>query len=205
MRMSSAPKPACLGFSTSVASRIAPAQVPKVGFTRTNCFSFSKPSSPNNFRNVPDSPPGITRPSMASSWSGFFTSTTSAPSSSRRRRWASKSPCRARTPIFISWTSVDSSLLPILPDISGSPALVVAKLEGKGAGKTRLKIQQADPVGGDGDANHGRDHFPQLRDPGLALVRSEVALRGSGVFRYDSLDRFEARVPANQQHLVRKG
>jgi hypothetical protein len=98
--MLSAPRPACLGFSTSVASRIAPAQVPKVGFRRTNCFSFSNPSSPSNFRNVPDSPPGITKPSIASSCSGFLTKTTSAPSSSSRRRWASKSPCRASTPIL---------------------------------------------------------------------------------------------------------
>ena len=38
-------------------------KVPKVGFTRTNSFSFSNPFSPRSFRNVDDSPPGITRPS----------------------------------------------------------------------------------------------------------------------------------------------
>src|SRR5580704_1934567 len=101
MRMSRAPNPDCFGFSTSFASRIAPAHVPNVGFTRTNCFSFSNPASPSSFRNVPDSPPGITRPSISSSCSGFLTSTTSAPSSSSRLRWASKSPWSARTPIFI--------------------------------------------------------------------------------------------------------
>ncbi len=42
--MSSAPRPACLGFSTSVASRIAPAQVPKVGLRQNELLSFSKPS-----------------------------------------------------------------------------------------------------------------------------------------------------------------
>ena len=102
MAMSMAPSPACLGFSTSVASRIAPAQVPKVGLRRTNCLSFSNPASPNNLKNVPDSPPGMTRPSISSSCSGFLTSTTFAPSSSRRRRCASKSPCRAKTPIVMA-------------------------------------------------------------------------------------------------------
>src|SRR5215472_443303 len=100
MRMSRAPNPVWVGFSTSFASRIAPAQVPKVGFCFTNCLSFSNPGPPRSLRNVPLSPPGMTRPSMVSSCSGFLTSTTLAPSSSSRRRWASKSPCKARTPIF---------------------------------------------------------------------------------------------------------
>ena len=102
------------GFSTSLASRIAPAQVPKVGLAWTNCLSFSNPASPRSLRKVPDSPPGMTRPSMSSSCSGFLTSTTLAPNSSSRRRWASKSPWRARTPIImlasiladvVSWAS----------------------------------------------------------------------------------------------------
>ena len=84
--MSSAPSPACLGFSTSVASRMHPAQVPKVGFARTKSFNLARPSSPSSLRNVPDSPPGITRPSSSLSCSGLRTRTTSAPSSSRRRR-----------------------------------------------------------------------------------------------------------------------
>src|SRR5579864_88211 len=98
--MSIAPNPFCLGFSTSFANRIAPAHVPNAGFTRTNSFSFSNPFSPSSLRNVLDSPPGITSPSIFSSCSGFLTSTTAAPSSSSRRRCASKSPCSASTPIF---------------------------------------------------------------------------------------------------------
>src|SRR5579872_1798341 len=103
MRMLRAPRPCCLGFSTSVARRMAPAQVPKVGLAWTNCLSFSNPASPSSFRNVPDSPPGMTKPSIESSCSGFLTSTTSAPSSSSRRRCASKSPWRARTPILMGF------------------------------------------------------------------------------------------------------
>src|SRR5437870_229385 len=99
MLMSKAPSPVCRGFSTSLASRMAPAQVPKAGFTRTNCLSFSNPASPSSLRKVLDSPPGMMRPSISSNCSGFLSSTTSAPSSSSRLRWASKSPCRARTPI----------------------------------------------------------------------------------------------------------
>ena len=58
MPISSAPSPGWSGLVTSFASRMAPAQVPKVGFTRTNCLSFSNPCSPRIFRNAPDSPPG---------------------------------------------------------------------------------------------------------------------------------------------------
>src|SRR5579871_620241 len=101
MRMLRAPRPACVGFSTSFARRMAPAQVPNVGLRRTNCLSFSNPASPRSLRKVPDSPPGMTSPSISSSCSGFLTRITAAPSSSRRRRWASKSPCRARTPMII--------------------------------------------------------------------------------------------------------
>ena len=46
-----APSPAWGGFSTSEASRIAPAHVPNVGFAFTNCLSFSKPSAPRSLRN----------------------------------------------------------------------------------------------------------------------------------------------------------
>src|SRR5271157_1914629 len=80
---------------------IAPAQVPKVGLLCTNSSSFRKHRSSSSLRKVVDSPPGITRPSISSNCSGLRTSTTSAPSSSRRRRCASKSPCSARTPMFI--------------------------------------------------------------------------------------------------------
>ena len=74
--------------------------------TRRTVSAFRNPASPSSLRNVPDSPPGITRPSISSNCSGFLTSTTSAPSSSSRLRCASKSPCRARTPIFIAASPV---------------------------------------------------------------------------------------------------
>ncbi len=51
--MSIAPSPACFGFSTSLASKIAPAQVPKVGFVLTNCFSFSKPGFAQELKKSP--------------------------------------------------------------------------------------------------------------------------------------------------------
>src|SRR5208283_1435389 len=90
---------------------IAPAQVPNVGLVCTKSFSFWKHSSPSSFRKVVDSPPGITRPSISSNCSSLRTSTTSAPSSSRRRWCAAKSPCSARTPIFISQHSAFSRQL----------------------------------------------------------------------------------------------
>src|SRR5205085_8037188 len=61
----------------------------------------------------------------------FLTSTTSAPSSSSRRRWASKSPCRARTPIFM--------LFVILTDCS-----VAGRAELRNRSQSRIRRLEAD-------------------------------------------------------------
>ena len=100
--MSIAPRPACAGFSTSLANRIAPAQVPKVGFGRTNSFSFANPSSPSNFRNVPDSPPGMTSPSILVELLGLLDEHNFCAQLFEPVRCASKSPCSARTPMVIA-------------------------------------------------------------------------------------------------------
>src|SRR5579884_320337 len=101
--MSSAPRLSWVGFVTRLASKIAPAQVPNVGFSETKARSLHRnPSRSRNFRNVDDSPPGITRPSMPSSSSGLRTKTVCTPNDLSVCRCASKSPCRARTPIVRS-------------------------------------------------------------------------------------------------------
>ena len=85
--------------STSFASRIAPAQVPKTGFSRANWRRGSLRSM--KFRSlsmVVLSPPGITSPSMFFSSSAVRTCTASAPARSSAFACASKSPCSARTP-----------------------------------------------------------------------------------------------------------
>src|SRR3954463_13124600 len=98
--MSSAPKLSCEGLDTSLASRMAPAQVPNAGLVRTKSRSLSrKPPCSRNFRKVEDSPPGITSASTKSSCSGLRTRVTDAPRRSSMRRCASKSPCNASTPM----------------------------------------------------------------------------------------------------------
>ena len=72
-----------------------------MGFRRTNCFQLFETCFPQQIQEGAGLAAGNDQPIDIVQLLGFFTSTTSAPSSSSRRRWASKSPCRARTPIFI--------------------------------------------------------------------------------------------------------
>ena len=51
--MSIAPSPACFGFSTSLASKIAPAQVPKVGFVADELFQLFEPGFAQQLKKSP--------------------------------------------------------------------------------------------------------------------------------------------------------
>src|SRR4051794_23875628 len=79
-----------------------PAQLPRTGppDVWNEVIASSRPSRSMPIEMVVDSPPGMTSPSRPFSSAGVRTSLASAPSSASMRRWASKSPCRARTPIF---------------------------------------------------------------------------------------------------------
>src|ERR1700730_1668239 len=98
--MSRAARDFCVGFSTFLARRIAPAQVPKVGVVSTKDWRASrKPSRSRNLRKVVDSPPGMMRPSMLASSAGVRTSFAVTPRAVSALAWASNAPCRARTPM----------------------------------------------------------------------------------------------------------
>ncbi len=98
--MSRAARDFWVGFCTSFARRIAPAQVPKVGVVSTkDCRASRKPSRSRNLRKVVDSPPGMMRPSRLASSAGVRTSFAVTPRAVSALAWASNAPCRARTPM----------------------------------------------------------------------------------------------------------
>ncbi len=106
---------------------------------------FSKPSSPSNFRNVPDSPPGIIEAvDLGRAARASLTSTTSTPSSSSRRRWASKSPCRARTPIFMAVVrrSLLAGRLWPGPVCASLPLLILIDATARGLGRRAREMRR---------------------------------------------------------------
>src|SRR5216683_2522467 len=102
--MSSKPSDSCWGFFTSVASRIAPAHVPKMALSSAANFLIAsyKPSSCRNCNCVVLSPPGRINPSQLSSSAGVRTSTVSMAMPASMAACAAKSPCTAKIPIFTS-------------------------------------------------------------------------------------------------------
>src|SRR5580700_1344802 len=116
--MSSKLKEACAGFLTLVASKMAPAQVPKTALPAAAKLRMAsnKPSSCKNCSCVVLSPPGRMRPSHPSRSAGVRTSRVSAPRASSISACAAKSPCTAKIPIFTSLTpSICSSRGPASP------------------------------------------------------------------------------------------
>src|SRR5579872_1799508 len=75
-------------------------------------------------------------------------------------------------------------------------------LDREGAGEAGLEIQQAGPLGSDGDADHRRHHRAQILDPGFAAFGAEVAFAGGGVFGDDSFYWLKTRGASYQKHLV---
>src|SRR6516164_1213019 len=100
--MSKSPSEACGGFLTCLASRMAPAQVPRMAPPSSENFrtALNRPSSRRNWSCVVLSPPGRTMPSQPSRSATVRNSTVSAPRRCRAAAWASKSPWTARIPIF---------------------------------------------------------------------------------------------------------
>src|SRR5262249_33908065 len=102
------------GPLTSRATRMSPAQVPKIG--RPPAWNFSRagtnPHASISFSSVVLSPPGMISPSRSSNCSGLRTSTTSTwpPQRARARVWRAKSPCSARTPILTAVVRSPASL-----------------------------------------------------------------------------------------------
>src|SRR5881296_533375 len=105
------------GFSTSRASTMRPAHVPKMGLPAAWNFSIAGTNShsPMSLRSVVDSPPGMMSPATSSSASGLRISTASTPmieglaspversrlalpQRASARAWSAKSPWRASTP-----------------------------------------------------------------------------------------------------------
>ena len=76
---------------------------------------------------------------------------------------------------------------------------------GKGAGEARLEVEKADPFRRHRDSHHARNHPAQLLDPGLPLLRTEVAFGGRRVFRNNPVEGLQAGGAADQQNLVREG
>src|SRR5213594_1055662 len=101
------------GFSTSLASTMRPAQVPKMGLPAAWNFSIagSNSHSPMSLSSVVDSPPGMMSPATSSSVSGLRTSTASTPERASARAWSAKSPWRASTPIRTLLSLTDSPRL----------------------------------------------------------------------------------------------
>ena len=82
------------GLCTSRASRIIPAQVPKMGCPAAWNFSSAgtKSQASMSLSSVVLSPPGMINPATSSSWRGMRTSTDSTPIRSSDFRWRLKSP-----------------------------------------------------------------------------------------------------------------
>ncbi len=94
------------GLSTSRASRIMPAHVPKIGLPAAWNFSSAGTNShvSISLSSVVLSPPGMISPATWSSWPGIRTSTEGTPILSRAARWSAKSPWSASTPIaMVTW------------------------------------------------------------------------------------------------------
>src|SRR5205807_4640654 len=77
-------------------------------------------------------------------------------------------------------------------------------LERKSTGKSRLKIEQADPLGSNRDSHHRRDHFSHLCYPDLSLLASEVAFSRHSILGHDSIHWLHACSATNQEHFVRR-
>src|SRR5438309_2794954 len=120
------------GFSTSRASTMRPAHVPKMGLPAAWNFSIAGTNfhSPMSLRSVVDSPPGMMSPATSSSASGLRISTASTPmleglaspversrlalpQRASARAWSAKSPWRASTPIRRIFSFTDSPRLPL--------------------------------------------------------------------------------------------
>src|SRR5229473_6004722 len=125
--MSSSFNESCRGFSTSVASSIAPAHVPKIAPPSFANFPIAsaKPSSRKNCNCVVLSPPGRIKPSQPSRSAGVRTSTDSALSRANIAACASKSPCTARIPIFTLFTHI--LFVGAQPATAGAPTVQAEK------------------------------------------------------------------------------
>src|SRR5947209_8363410 len=101
------------GFSTSRASTMRPAQVPKMGLPAAWNFSIAGTNShsPMSLSSVVDSPPGMMSPATSASASGLRTSTASTPERASARAWSAKSPWRASTPTRTLFSFTDSPRL----------------------------------------------------------------------------------------------
>jgi hypothetical protein len=102
MVTSSRPSEACTGFRTPFASRIAPAQVPKIAapFVANVRMACNNPSSSRNCNCVVLSPPGRMSPPHTFNCAGVRTSSVSTLSRRNCSACAETSPCTARIPIL---------------------------------------------------------------------------------------------------------
>src|SRR5262249_1555560 len=126
------PSENCEGRSTSRASRMSPAHVPKMGLPVAWNFSSAGTNSQvsSSFSNVVLSPPGMINPSTCSSWPGMRTSSDGTPMRSSACLASAKSPWSASKPIVMSPSRRGKGLpLRDLPFFAAKSVLPPARLE----------------------------------------------------------------------------